>query len=88
MTVYSTTTAVELSCTSKKRYDTEYDAEKVAARVFAIRLTALRVYPCFECGGYHLTRRNAERRDTRGWRPPAKSQRAIARERKMRRRRR
>lgn len=49
--------ALKARCTTKKRYDTEAIASKVAKRCWWRRKVRLRVYPCFECGGYHLTRR-------------------------------
>ncbi len=45
------------SCYSKKRYSTEKYAQSVARRVQWERGDILRAYICFECGGYHLTKR-------------------------------
>ncbi len=43
------------SCYSKKRYTDEKSAKRVAGLCYEKRGARLRSYPCFECGGYHLT---------------------------------
>lgn len=45
------------SCYTKKRYATEDIATKVMRKRLAEGSSQLRVYNCFRCGGYHLTRR-------------------------------
>ena len=77
----------ERSCRLKHRYGSEADANAVAAKCFARRGTWLRAYQCDECGGWHLTHTDALPPANANWRPPAKSQRQIARERRGRRRR-
>jgi hypothetical protein len=47
----------QASCYSKKRYSTEDLAKKVADKTWHSRYVRLRVYPCYYCGGYHLTKR-------------------------------
>lgn len=47
-------------CLGKSRYDSERLATAVKNRVWFQRQTALRVYACTDCGGYHLTRDRAE----------------------------
>lgn len=75
-----------LSCRTKGRYDTESDALGVAARVFEKRGHWLRAYECTDgCGGWHLTHKGALPPANANWRPPAKSQRQLARERNKRR---
>lgn len=44
-------------CYSKKRYGDEKTAKAVAVECKKKRGVALRAYPCFRCGGYHLTSR-------------------------------
>jgi hypothetical protein len=79
---------VERSCLGKNRYGSEADAHAVATECFRVRGIWLRVYACVECGGYHLTKRDAAPPSNANWRPPAKSQRQLARERNQRQRRR
>ncbi len=43
--------------TKKVRYRDEFEAAKEAKRCADIRGVPLRVYPCPECRGYHLTKR-------------------------------
>ena len=77
------------ACFGKMRYGSEADALGVAAKRFAESSVLLRVYLCDapDCGGWHLTSSNVP--DLRpGWRPPAKSRRQIARERRSDQRRR
>lgn len=75
------------SCASKNAYPSEDKAREVALDCWRERGVSLRVYLC-DCGQYHLTRSNAAPVMKPGWRPPAKSQRALARERRRRRHRR
>lgn len=75
------------SCLGKHRYGAESDAHAVAANAYRKRRTWLRVYICESCGGYHLTKTNALPPQPGRWRPPAKSQRQLARERHDHRRR-
>jgi hypothetical protein len=49
------------SCIGKKRYNGPEHAERVATHVLRVRGTALRVYLCEACAGYHLTKRDAPR---------------------------
>lgn len=46
---------LERSCTSKKRYGDEKQANRIVAKVREQRGVELRAYPCFDCGGYHVT---------------------------------
>lgn len=45
------------SCYTKTRYATEEYAIKVMNKRLAAGAETLRVYACYRCGGYHLTRR-------------------------------
>lgn len=47
------------SCYAKKRYTTEEHATKIRRKREANGSTPLRVYACFRCGGYHLTKLEA-----------------------------
>ena len=49
------------SCYEKRRYGDEKQALRVAAECTEKRGTPLRVYACFECGGYHLSKTKAFR---------------------------
>ena len=76
------------SCASKNAYPSEDKAREVALDCWRERRVWLRAYACPMCGMFHLTRSNAAPVMKPGWRPPAKSQRALARERRRRRMRR
>lgn len=71
------------SCRSKNRYATEQIALAAAARAYELRGHWLRAYPCEQCGGYHLTHKGALPPANANWRPPAKSQRQLAAERRQ-----
>lgn len=75
------------SCAGKNRYDTEDKARAVAVQCWHDRRVWLRVYAC-ECGGFHLTRRDAAPMMREGWRLPriSERQRNIDRKRNKRRR--
>jgi hypothetical protein len=45
----------ERSCYGKHRYPTEKDARRVRHKRREASGVELRVYPCYVCGGYHLT---------------------------------
>jgi hypothetical protein len=64
------------ACRGKNRYAIEENAYAVAA-IFKRDGTWLRVYACDDCGGYHLTHRNALPQHNR-WAPPKASRRAEA----------
>lgn len=72
--------AVIRGCASKNRYATESVAKLVAEDAWRKRQHVLRVYLCADCGGWHLTKRDAER-PTGNFRPARKSARQQARER-------
>lgn len=44
-----------MTCEHKKRYRTSRDAEQVRARQQASAAVVLRIYPCDDCGWWHLT---------------------------------
>lgn len=50
----------DMACYRKRRYCTEEDARGVIACVLHKRGTKLRFYPCYECGGFHVTKRRNE----------------------------
>jgi hypothetical protein len=66
----------EIACRGKRRYGTEAQAQTVAARCYEARQHWLRVYYCADCGGYHLTHRDAKPKP--GWREPAPSKRETS----------
>lgn len=72
------------SCHTKRRYGTEAEAHEVAAARYAISGVWLRAYACEHCGGHHLSSRGALPPQNASWRPPAKSQRQLAHERRVR----
>jgi hypothetical protein len=78
---------VERSCTSKTRYGSEADANRVAADCWKLRRTWLRVYACTFCGGFHLTKTAAMPPMNVNWRPPAKAERDRRKDQQRRRRR-
>lgn len=41
----------DLGCYRKSRFNTELDARRFLRK----KKITMRVYPCFECGGYHIT---------------------------------
>lgn len=85
MTRLHDTYSVMRSCSMKTRYGSEHAANAVAAQVFRDRGVSLRVYLCDEgCGGWHLTKRDAAVNPS--FRPPRKSERQLAYERKKSRR--
>lgn len=69
-------------CASKTRYATERIAKDVARDCWYERRVWLRVYACPKCAGFHLTRSNAEPVMNPGWRLPAPSREAKARQRR------
>lgn len=75
------------SCTTKKRYSDEQVARDVARSVWFRRGVSLRVYACSLCGGWHLTKLDAQPVMRPGWRPPAPSKELKARWRRSDRRR-
>lgn len=71
-------------CYYKNRYATAELAQRAADHALADRGTKLRIYLCDGvqgCDGFHLTLQAVEPLKP-GWRPPRKSQRDIAHERK------
>lgn len=85
-----TTDVVEIGagCVGKTRYSTERLAKDVARDCWFDRRVSLRVYECPKCAGFHLTKSNAEPVMKPGWRLPAPSREAKARQRRQGRRRR
>lgn len=81
----SETHDAETGCVGKHRYPSEQSANEVSAKVWAKRRTWTRAYACPTCGGYHLTSKQALPPANANWRPPAKSQRLLAKERNDRR---
>lgn len=48
------------SCHSKHRYHDASDAKRMRHKRQAAGAGPLRIYPCDLCGGWHLTRKDAE----------------------------
>ena len=51
---------IERGCLRKRRYLTRLIAEGAAAGSYRLRGVALSVYACVACGGFHLTKQNAQ----------------------------
>lgn len=83
MTTQTDVIEIGAGCAGKKCYSTEQLAKDVARDVWYARGVSLRVYACPKCAQFHVTKSNAEPAMKPGWRLPAPSREAKARQRRQ-----